>query len=515
MPCGPTVPFRDADRGGDQDAARAGNRDAVPAVGIDIGTTNTKLAVVRVGPQGTEVISVVSTRTPQPAALGTTLRRLLRRALRDAPAPAVVGIASMAETGVPLDAQHRPLGEWVRWDRHEAAAQADELARHLGWAELVTATGVRPSAKVPLAVWAWLRADRPRTWAAMASWAGVADLACLLLTGRLVTDHTLAGRTMAYLLPDGVEQPPPAGFDRDLLAEVGLRPEQLPAVVSDAAAGRVRAGFADCGLAAGTPVVVAGHDHAVGAFAAGVREPGAVADSLGTAEAILTVVPEPPDPVEVAAVGMSSVLTPGGRPAILAGSSTAGAVVRWWLQHEAAGMTADQLFAAALELGECSRWAPSDLLVLPYLAGRQTPAPDPGATLQVVGRRPDHTAPQLARAMLEGLCLHARWMLQEQARLAGTDPQAKPISVLGGAAIGIPAWLRTKAATLGSPVRVVTAAEPVAVGAAVVAAGRAGVVETPRCLPARTEPVPCPPGSYDQKFARFVAAATEGRGEPA
>ena len=38
----------------------------------------------------------------------------------------------------------------------------------LGWAELVAATGVRPSAKVPLATWAWLRANRPDLWRATA-----------------------------------------------------------------------------------------------------------------------------------------------------------------------------------------------------------------------------------------------------------------------------------------------------------------------------------------------------------
>lgn len=422
----------------------------------------------------------------------------------------------MAETGVPLTSQLRPMGDWVRWDRHEAGQQAAALAHSLGWAELVNATGVRPAPKVPLAVWAWLRAERPQQWAAMAVWAGVADLACLCLTGRLVTDHTLAGRTMAYRLPDSADALP-EGFDAELLAEVGITPEQLPSVAApDGTAGRVGAGFIGCGLAAGTPVVVAGHDHAVGAFAAGVREPGAVADSLGTAEAVLTVLSEPPDPVEVAEAGMSSVVTVGRERAILAGSSTAGAVVQWWLEHEAGGMRAEDLFAAVLELGERRRWAPSEVLVLPYLAGRQTPAPDPAARLEVFGRRQDHTAAELARAMLEGLCLHARWMLQEQSRLAGTDVDRACVTVLGGAVLGIPAWTRVKAATLASPVRVVTASEPVAAGAALLAAVRAGLVDVPPCLPYRHEPPPpATSGGYDESFVRFVAAATQRRGEPA
>src|SRR5699024_4632229 len=115
---------------------------------------------------------------------------------------------------------------------------------------LFAATGVRPSGKVPLATWAQLREEDPVRWAAMARWAGAADLVVLALTGRLATDHTLAGRTMAYRLP-APGDPVPEGFDAELLAAVGLRPEQLPeVVVPGEVAGRVPAGGA-WGLRAG------------------------------------------------------------------------------------------------------------------------------------------------------------------------------------------------------------------------------------------------------------------------
>src|SRR5690606_16735969 len=154
---------------------------------------------------------------------------------------------------------------------------------------LFAATGVRPSGKVPLATWAYLRDEEPDRWVAMRRWAGAADLVVLALTGRLVTDHTLAGRTMAYRLPEpGADLP--AGFDPDLLAAVGLRPEQLPEVAGPATAGVSVGADRPWGLHPGTPVVVAGHDHQVGAWAAGVREPGEVADSVGTAESVIRVV---------------------------------------------------------------------------------------------------------------------------------------------------------------------------------------------------------------------------------
>jgi sugar (pentulose or hexulose) kinase len=478
------------------------------AVGIDIGTTNTKVAVVQIGASRVRIRAIAAAPTPDPQSIKAVLLTLLRQALHGFPSPDAVGIASMAETGVPLNSSGGALGGWLRWNSHRAGPEADALCRRLGWAELVTATGVRPSAKVPMANWAWLRANQPDRWAAMAAWAGVADLAGHLLTGRLTTDHTLAGRTMAYRLPEA-GGPVSAAFDADLLAAVGLRPAQLPAVVPpDATAGPVRdPDFVACGLRAGTPVVIAGHDHAVGAYACGVRTPGDVADSVGTAEAVMSVVPGDPDPVPVGRAGMSTVVTVGGRyRAILAGSSSAGSTVDWWLRHECAGRSPDGLFTDVLAGAD----APTGVIVLPYLTGRQAPEPDPNARLRVLGRRPAHGAAELTRAMLEGLCLQARWMLAEQSRLAGH--RAPPtVYVFGAAVAANPAWVRIKAHVLPGDLRVVMAAEPVAAGAAILAAVRAGCTgpDVPALEWCAGPRIAGAGADYDEPFARFVAAATE------
>jgi xylulokinase len=469
-------------------------------LGIDIGTTNTKAALVELGGPEPQVRAVASAPTPEPAELEAVLLSLIRQTAGRVGAPEAVGIASMAETGVPLGAGGEPLGPWLRWNSREAAAEADALARRLGRDDLIGATGVRPSAKVPLAKLAWLRAHRPGLRQAMASWSGVADLACYLMTGRLATDHTLAGRTMAYRLP-GPGEPTAEAFDAGLLAEVGLRPEHLPAVVAPGAlAGRVRArAFVDAGLADGTPVVVAGHDHAVGAYACGVRDPGDVADSVGTAEAVMTVVCGHPDPVLAGRAGMSAVVTVDGRRrALLAGSAGAGATIAWWLEHEGAGL---EIFEIDPGPG------PTGVLVLPYLSGRQTPSPDPAARLRVIGRQPGHSPAELGRALLEGLSLHARWMLTEQARLAG-EPAPPSVFLFGSPVASNPAWVRVKARTLPDGLRIVREPEPVAAGAALLAAVRAGCAEPSRL---RAEAVAGGGSEYDAMFGAFVAAARAGR----
>src|SRR4051812_29625653 len=444
------------------------------ALGIDVGTTNIKVALTDVGGADLTIRAVASAPTPAPARLAEVLAALIKHVLADRPPPDAIGIASMAETGVPLAADGAPVGDWLRWDGHRAGAEADELAGRLGWAELVRATGTRPGPKVPLATWLWLRRKEPERFAALARWAGVADFAGLLLTGRLATDHTLAGRTMAYRRPaDGAALA--ERFDPDLLAEVGLRPDQLPDVVPAGVSGAVRESpFTVIGLRPGTPVTIAGHDHAVAAYGAGVRRPGEVADSIGTAEALLTIVATAPDPVAVGRAGMSSVVAVDGvTAAVLAGSAAAGALVQWWLEHDPARTPADELFAAVERLGP----APVDVLVLPYLHGQQTPAPDPAARLLVPDGSRDGSGDgsgdepaRGAKAMLQALCLQARWILAEQARLAGLpDGAAGPITVLGAPIVANPSWQRLKAAVGGRPLRLITEGEATAAGAALLA----------------------------------------------
>ena len=492
------------------DNAQTGVVSAPVGLGIDIGTTNTKVAVVRMRRSAVELAAVASAPTPSAADLAPTLHRLTAKALADAgqPVPDAVGIASMAETGVPLGDDGAPLGDWLRWDGHRATDEAAALAARLGRTALFEATGVRPSAKVPLATLAWLAAHDAGRHVAMRRWAGVADLACRHLTGELVTDHTLAGRTMAYRLPPA-GSPLPEDFDAALLAEVGLRPGVMPRVAGPGAfAGAVRGSrWTDAGLRPGTPVAVAGHDHAVGAWAAGVREPGDVADSLGTAEALYAVLGTDPARSDVAAAGMSLVRTVEGRPALLAGSSSAGAMVRWWLEHEAPGLSAEDLFAQVEALPASER--PSDVFVLPYVTGRQTPEPDPSARVRVVGSRDGLGSTRLAAAMVDGLCLQAAWMLDEQVRIAGGRLRPRELVVLGGPAAASPAWMRAKARLTPVPLRLVDCAEPVAAGAALLALSRAGAFlhDAVPTLPRASGPLPDADPNAAESLARFVAAA--------
>ncbi|MDN5771145.1 MAG: hypothetical protein L0H24_09655 [Microlunatus sp.] len=484
------------------------------SLGVDVGTTNVKVALVEIRDENGEPAArelVVAT-APTPASgtdmVGEVLRLVAEVAeTSDGRRPDCVGVASMAETGVPLDHDDHPLGDMIRWDGHRGQTDAAQLSATYGAAALFAATGVRPSGKAPLAVWAQLRRTDSRRWSSMRRWAGAADLVALALTGRLVTDHTLAGRSMAYRLAEPGTGPAD-GFDTDLLAAVGLRSEQLPEVrLAAASAVPSRPGIA--GLRPGTPVVVAGHDHQVGAWAAGVRQPADVADSIGTAEAVLTVLERPPDPEAVREAGMSLVRTVGGASeALVAGSSSAGSMLRWWIDQvlrdpEIKPSKVDALLGAAAD-----RRGPARAFVLPYLHGRQSPSPDAAATARLIPASAGDDQVDLAAALLDGLNLQARWVLTVQSALAGYRLRDQLVRVLGSAARDGSPWLRTKAAVGPARLQVVLSAEPVAAGAALLAAQRCGMADAELRLPDRLV-ADKPLTAYDDVYSDFVEAAEQ------
>ncbi|WP_348789448.1 FGGY family carbohydrate kinase [Leifsonia sp. NPDC080035] len=473
------------------------------ALGVDVGTTNTKVVLAAFGGDG--VVHEQRGRTMPTPATGAELRDAVLAAIAEVAEGqrdriVGIGIASMAETGALIGPDGEPRGSLLRWTRGDTRA-ADRLVVAAGAPELYAATGVPVAAKSPLAHWLTLAdEDDPRLHGAR--WSGVDALVAEALTGEAVTDRTLAARTMAYRI-DGTAE----SFDPDLLALAGLTPDRFPRVSppGDAAGALSAHAAAALDLPAGLPVVVAGHDHAVGAWAAGVREPGQAADSVGTAEALYRVAADIPRE-EARRQGMSIAPSVDGRHrSLLAGNPTAGALVEWALRELLPGVEP----TAALRSAEAHAGRPIEAFLLPYLRGRQSPLPDPGARVRAVPALPAEPGAALA-AVFAGLALHLAWLDAEQTRILG--PRHPDVTLLGGAAAANGAWARIKNRVLPGRLRPVAAGEVVAVGAAMLAAHRiTGITTT---LPLGSPEDAATTGD-PALLERFVAAATHHEKEPA
>ncbi|GAA1534484.1 FGGY-family carbohydrate kinase [Kribbella lupini] len=409
-------------------------------LGVDVGTTNTKVCLI---PQGRSL----GVPTPRdPAVLTAEVSRLIEQ-VSDGQRIDGVGIAGMAETGVPLGADLQPLTGLISWRDQPGIDQAQLLSRELGPQRFYARTGLRVSPKLPLTTWRWL-ADTSDVLDHTRIWAGAPDLILAALTGRYATHLTHAQRY-------GVLDLRRRTWDDELVGWGGL--DRLPEIAEPMT---VTAHTIDGPLPAGIPVVLCGHDHLVGAWAAGVREPGQVADSLGTSEAIIT---------PSAGLVIDDELR---RQGISVGWYADGRLATAVSGHGAAGGLIDERLAFLGRdyawLGEALREVgpPSERVIAPYPNGRQAPRPDSTPTYDV--RSVVDDPGEELRALVDGLSFHARWMAEAQTRLLGIEWRD---TIAFGGPTRLEGWMRRKALAGGGRGFAVVAGEAVAAeGAALMAA---------------------------------------------
>jgi sugar (pentulose or hexulose) kinase len=295
---------------------------------------------------------------------------------------AAVGVASIAETGVLVDRDGRPVVPGIAWHDSRGEAEAERLAADLpAFPERV---GLPASPLCTLAKYRWLRDHVPGSERGV-RWLNVAEWIVAGLGGEPVAELSLASRTGFYDLHER------APWDAALAwagAPAGLVGEAVPAgtpmgTVGDALP-EVR----------GAVLTVGGHDHLSAAVGAGAAGEGDVLDSCGTAEAFVRAsAPLPPDRVAQAVAGGVSVgwHAAEGRQALL-GAQWSGAALQKVLAL--LGVAPDErgpLEAAALELEKAGpphlalTGIGDDELTLAGIGGDASPAAAYHAALDAVG----------------------------------------------------------------------------------------------------------------------------------
>jgi xylulokinase len=397
-------------------------------LGLDIGTSRTKAVLLDAGGGGEAGAATVATpfvttdgrvEMPVDALLGC-LHEVLA-SMGDARRQVVaVGVAGIAESGVPLDDTGRPLAPVIAWHDERGAEAVALLEQEFG-PDLALRNGQPPNTKMTAAKLGWLVAHGGVR--GMHRWLGVPELALRALTGVEATEHSLAARTGCYDVVDRQWMP-------DVAGALGFSTAAFaPVHAAGSVMGRVSAeGGAWSGLPEGVPVTIAGHDHLAGMAGAGAG-PDDVANSVGTAETVAGRTATVPDMAAAVASRAAVSVYPGGTEwAVMVSAARAGPVI-----EEAAA-------SLGLSPAACDALSPDDE------RGRIWAGVLAGLT--------DRTA-------------------DAYRRLTGVIGPRSRVVVFGGGSVSEP-WLRAKAAALPVPVVRSTVTSAVARGAAVHAGVAAG-----------------------------------------
>lgn len=313
-------------------------------LGLDIGTTRTKSLLI--DGQGTE-LARASVPTPFRTEAGGTemTATALRSALAEVLArlgPAIerveaVGVAGLAESGAPFDRLGDPLAPIIAWHDPRGEESVALLEKRFG-AELACLVGQRLRTVSSVAKLGWLVGEG---LGHVHRWVGVPELCLLELTGEWATDFSLAARTGCYDVGRRRWLP-------DVARALGIDPAVMPPVrPAGTPMGRVSGdGAAWSGLARGTRVTLAGHDHLAAVSGCGADAED-LANSVGTAEAVVGRAAQLPDVHRALAQRAAVTLVPTGDGwAVLASAARAGRVL------DVAATALDRAFAELDALAE-------------------------------------------------------------------------------------------------------------------------------------------------------------------
>ncbi|MFN8528792.1 MAG: xylulokinase [Anaerolineae bacterium] len=365
---------------------------------------------------------------------------------------------------VPLDEQARPLRNAIIWADQRSLAQEAWIGERVSFEDVYRITGHRLSASYSLAKILWLRDHQPDIYTRTYKFVHAKDSIVARLTGQFVTDPSDASSMNLYDLEQGI-------WSQKILDAVQLPITKLPTIrQSHEVVGAVRPEIADeVGAAAGTPVVIGGGDGACAAAGAGVIKEGAAYNYIGSSSWIALSTPKPIYDPEYRTFTFGHVIPNMVMPT---GTMQAAGASYQWTRDQLALFekeTAERLGISAYELLnlqlERVATGAEGLVYLPYLMGERSPRWNPHARGAFIGLTIRHTRAHMFRAVLEGVTMNLRVIL-DAFRNQGTHIEA--MRVIGGGARGR-VWTQIMADLYGMPVhRLAILEEATSMGAALV-----------------------------------------------
>lgn len=493
-------------------------------IGVDMGTTNAKC--IALDTDGREVARAEETLEllhPEPGAAEQdpgAVQAAVTRALAQAAAGARdggytverVGISAAMHSLLPIGADGAPLANALTWADTRAREEARSLWNSPEGVAIYERTGTPIHPMAPLPKLLWLRAARPRVFAAAARFVSLKEWLWSQWLGEWAVDASIASATGLYNLRTRT-------WDAQALATAGISPDQLSRLVPTTYVNNMKSDARDDALARAsispqTAFSIGASDGVLANLGVGAIDSERMVLTIGTSCAVRTGSAKPfTDPAT-----RSFCYVLDDDRFIAGGPSNSGGIVLDWLFHhvlnaaapqntapqsggppDAAGEAAFQrLMAAAVDASD------DNLICLPYLAGERAPLWDADAKAAFVGLAVQHTGAHLLRAAIEGILFNAYWIASGLFGELG-----RPRAIVASGKVLEPEWIRRVAADIfGIPVVSLGAVDASAQGAvtlAEIATGVRGWDEAVKRQRAAPETTVAPSGDdrARRKYARF------------
>ncbi len=365
---------------------------------------------------------------------------------------------------LPVDLSGEPLRGAIIWLDGRAQEQADKIIRMFTKPVLLAVAGGIPTGKDVIAKLMWLVEHEPGIYEETHKILDVNSFLVYRCCGEFVYDYAAASATGAFNFKK-------KDWDPFLFKIFKMDPSKMPRVIPsyEKAGGLTEKAAEEMGMKPGTPVFAGTGDVPAATVGSGAVIDGKGHVYVGSSGWIAVTMPKS---VNAGRKGIVSIASADPtRFLLVAETESAGACFKWFADNLAPkdvdygpGMDVfDYLNKVAAEAEPGS----SGLIFCPWMFGERSPIPDTTVRGGFINLSLDHKRGDVARAVFEGVALHARWMLEEVRKCGFNDVSLRAIG--GGAKSDL--WMQIYADACGVNVeRVVQPQESGARGVALIAA---------------------------------------------
>lgn len=373
---------------------------------------------------------------------------------------------------VPVDATGNVLRRPIIWADSRSGKQVRKLESLIGLEEIYSITGTRTTPTYQGFKIAWLKDNEPEAYRRTYKFLQAKDFINMRLCGRFVTDQSDAVMTNLFDINS-------LSWSSRIIDALGIDREKLPEIVSSTQnLGSLRPDVAQyLGLPRECRVIAGAGDGCSAAVGAGAVEKGDAYLHLGSSSWISVISDNPPQDslmrIFTGAHAVEGLYFPSGT------MQAAGASYGW---------IKDMLYHAE----EADRWEKNEnvfdymdrilmdtarhrepILYLPYLLGERSPVWNSDARGTFIGLSASHRRVDLVRAVIEGVCMNLKWILDTLESFVTIDE----LRLTGGGARS-KNWRRIIPDVLGKTIRVPdNVEESSSMGAAIIAGVGSGLFD--------------------------------------
>lgn len=370
-------------------------------IGIDIGTTATKGVLYDL--EG-RVISSVSQSYPliqkklgqaeeNPKVIFDVVEKIIKvLAEKVQENIAAISWSSQMHSLIGLGRDNELLTNSITWADNRCA-QVVEKAKKIGLAQKIyQRTGMPMHPMAPIYKLMWLKQSNSDLFYQVQKWMGIKEYIIFRLTGKLLTDTTMAAGT-------GMLNLKTLDWDQGLLKDAEINVDNLPNLASPTTiVGSVKAEYVQkLGININTKIILGASDGYLSTIGVGVVDENHFALNVGTSGAVRTISKS----VQIDKDARYFCYPADKKHYLLGGPVNNGGIVLDWARKTLLDKAAS--IEDILRLAKKVPAGSQGLIFLPYLGGERAPIWDANARGSFVGLTRQHTKSEMARAVIEGI----------------------------------------------------------------------------------------------------------------